>query len=384
MKKIIGTDIGNSKTEITLLENGVETSYRQPSVISEIITKQNPNDLPVETIMSEIFNHLTVHISSNAVSRNGLYFVGNKALNSPNKTIMDIELSEKYLEDVPVVMTLSMIAAQSVKEYYDQNQELPESLKVSVAMATAIPSSGFEATKAEYLSRRFTDSGHHIIVLHVGRELVQVLLTFTNVKVTEEGKTSMLAFNSSDDSILSHYNKKYNQDATVKDLSKGMSLHVDIGDGTTEFIGINKLNPVPNMSVGRNLGVGYVSDIAIALMKEQMTMATHFSRQDLQEFLKSESKRGDLARKCFEKAKHQQADKILSEIRKQFLQLTNNAADYIFVHGGGSISFKDAIYDKLSEFAENHFSEIVWIDEKYATSMNSKGTYLLANAMFGK
>lgn len=384
MKKIIGSDIGNSKTEIVLEVNGSEETLRQPSVISEVITSHVASDLSVPQIMNDLYNNLTVHITSNALKRSAMYMIGKKALKSSNKSNMEISLGNKSENDIPVVMTLGMIAASSVKEYYDANDELPESLSLSIDMVTAIPSSEYKKKTAEALEQRFIGTPRHIVVVHIGNEAVQVTLKFTNCKVTEEGKTSMLAFSTSDDAILSDYNNLYKSNKTVKDFLNGTSLHVDIGDGTTEFTVINQLQPVPNMSRGERLGVGYASDLAVTLMKEEMNLGSRFTRQDFQEWLKKDGRKGQFANECFQRAKHIQADEILKETMVSFSELASSDVDYIFVHGGGSILFKEVMLSELKKYAERNFAEVVWINSEYATSMNSRGTYILAKALFDK
>ncbi|MDT0193669.1 ParM/StbA family protein [Exiguobacterium sp. BG5(2022)] len=384
MKKIIGSDIGNSKTEIVLEVNGSEETLRQPSVISEVIASHVASDLSVPQIMNDLYNNLTVHITSNALKRSAMYMIGKKALKSSNKSNMEISLGNKSENDIPVVMTLGMIAASSVKEYYDANDELPESLSLSIDMVTAIPSSEYKKKTAEALEQRFIGTPRHIVVVHIGNEAVQVTLKFTNCKVTEEGKTSMLAFSTSDDAILSDYNNLYKSNKTVKDFLNGTSLHVDIGDGTTEFTVINQLQPVPNMSRGERLGVGYASDLAVTLMKEEMNLGSRFTRQDFQEWLKKDGRKGQFANECFQRAKHIQADEILKETMVSFSELASSDVDYIFVHGGGSILFKEVMLSELKKYAERNFAEVVWINSEYATSMNSRGTYILAKALFDK
>ncbi|TCI25263.1 ParM/StbA family protein [Exiguobacterium sp. SH5S4] len=381
MKKIIGTDIGNSKTEIVIGSKDSEISFRQPSVISEVIGSQISTDQTIEQVMSDLYNNITVHISSKALNRSALYHIGSKALNAQNKSNMNLSLGKKSENDIPVVMTLGMIAASAVKEKYEEENELPESISLSVDMATAIPSSEYTKPIAEGLEKRFVDN-RHIIVVHVADEIVQVTIKFTNCKVTEEGKTAMLAFSTSDDNILAEFNRMYNSNKSVQELLSATSLHVDIGDGTTEFTTIEGLQPIPNLSRGKRLGVGYVSDDAIRLMQSKLSLNSRFTRQELQEWMKKETPRGEFARQCFEEAKHLQADEILNETFVSFQEMSSSQAELIFVHGGGSITFKENMLEKLYQFAEQNYSQVVWIDKEYATSMNSRGTYVLAKALY--
>ncbi|WP_230379643.1 hypothetical protein, partial [Microbacterium sp. ZXX196] len=84
-----------------------------------------------------------------------------------------------------------------------------ESLSMEIQSATAIPSSEYTRQNAKILEDRFKNK--HIVTLYIGDSQVLVSIKFTDCKVTEEGKTSMLAFLNSDEDILKDYNETYKE-----------------------------------------------------------------------------------------------------------------------------------------------------------------------------
>ncbi|MDA6963150.1 hypothetical protein OSM87_26130, partial [Escherichia coli] len=79
--------------------------------------------------------------------------------------------------------------------------------------------------------------------IYVGTKSTVVSINIKECKVTEEGKTSMLAFVNSDEEILNHYNDTYNEKAVPEDFANASALHTDIGDGTSEFVYTMGFNP---------------------------------------------------------------------------------------------------------------------------------------------
>ncbi|MDA6131390.1 hypothetical protein OSK38_28990, partial [Escherichia coli] len=80
-----------------------------------------------------------VHISSSALKRDGLFFVGKKALTAnQNVKNMNIVLGKKSQHDIPIITSLSMLAGIALKKYYNSKTEVPNTLSLEVKMATAI------------------------------------------------------------------------------------------------------------------------------------------------------------------------------------------------------------------------------------------------------
>jgi plasmid segregation protein ParM len=380
---LCGTDIGNSKTEISYRVGEEIVSVRQPSVITRLLRKPPTSDLSESTLVEDLLNNLSVQINSPALRTDGTFFVGKKAFsNSKNLKDMNIVLGNKVDQDVPIINTLSMIAAINVKKYYQEKKSLPSQLMVDVSKSTAIPSSEFTASVAKRLEDRLL--GTHLVALYIGEKTVMVAINIVKCKVTEEGKTSMLAFKNSSNEILRHYNATYQLNSTPKDFKNKKSLHIDIGDGTSEFTAMFGYNPIPDSSHGERLGVGHATNEAITLYREELKGVGKISRQSFMELLQEDTEKAEFAREKLEEATILQSEAILEATQEAFVSLTESSSDFFFVHGGGSIVFKDDLYDLLVTFANSIKARVVWIPEEFATHLQSKGNLYLAEALFKK
>lgn len=382
MKKVVGIDIGNAKTEIAFEHNKEVRFERIPSVTSYLTSVPDAPDMPLSDAVNGLLENIVVYFSSKSVKQAGNYFVGKRALQSDRpKQVLNLSLGGKSSSDVPIISSLSLVAASSIKEYYEANEELPESLQIDLKMVTAIPSSEFSSDAQSNLEKRF--KGTHNLTLYVGDQQVMVTIKVSECRVTEEGKTSMLAFAYSSPDILSLYNSHYNDDKKPSDFLNARSLHTDIGDGTTEFVLIDGVNPVPGQSQGIRSGVGHASEDATKLLKNSsMNISSKFTRQAFQEWLKLDNEKGDLARDYMDRAIYSQSQSILEQIQTAFQELAGSDISYLFVHGGGSVTFKDSLSEDLASFTKNNFCKLVWIPEEYASNMNSKGTFILAKNIY--
>lgn len=382
MKYCVGIDIGNAKTEIAFYRKGVLNFVTQPSVISYLPKPPKANDRREEQLIEDLYDNLTVNFFSPKVKKNHTYHVGTKSLSYPSTIAnMPIETGNKSSNDIPIITSMSMISAIALKDYYEKENVLPTELNVSLKMASAIPSSEYSLERAKYLEERFLQE--HQVNLYVGEKTVLVKVHVTHCKVTEEGKTAMLAFLNSDEDILKHYNETYDKSAKPTDFKDALSLHADIGDGTSEFVFTTGVNPVAEGSDGMRTGVGHATTSAITMYKDELGGAIgDITRQHFMDLLQSNSEKARIAKEQMDLGIFGQAGKINQAIEQYFSSLTNSTANYFFVHGGGSIVFKDAMYEDLIEFAEKVYGEVVWIPEEYATHMNSRGTFHLAKILF--
>jgi len=325
---------------------------------------------------------LAVHIFSPALKRDGIYFVGNKALNSQHSIkTLNIITGNKASQDIPVVTSLSMMAGIGIQNYYKTNNNVPDTLTINTKMVTAIPSSEYTKENAKKLEDRFIND--HKVNVYIGSKTVLVNIKITHCKVTEEGKTAMLAFLNSSDHILKHYNETYKENAKPEDFVNVKALHIDIGDGTSEFIYTKGANPVPNGSTGERVGVGHATTEAIKLYREELGgLIGDITRQHFIDVMNESSPKSKVAKEKMHQASYIQGEEILEKIKESFQVVTSSNAEYFFVHGGGSVVFKDDMYNDLLEFAKTVLARVVWIPEEFATSMNSRGTYYLAEVLY--
>ena len=373
MKIVVANDIGNSETKMIVND----TLIKQPSVVKRLLSKPNVMETNVEKNIANLLDELIVHVTSNAIKRSGLYFIGKRANITADKVEnMNIKLGNKSKHDIPVLMTLSMLAARSVQLAYQENQELPSSISVDVSMTTAIPASEYSADQARYLEGRFT-SNDHVVIVYVGETPVTVTLHFQTVKVTQEGIPALYALLERDNEILKNYNEHYKKQAVPKDFANKRILHVDIGDGTTEYIYTVGMNPVTDVCSGEKRGVGHATEEATQLLKEEVGGFLNLNRQQFMNiFLEPSHHLHDLAVRFMQEARYSQAQRILEDIQEKYSDIAGNV-DVIAVYGGGSIQFKEELYEDLLDFANNVLCEVVWIPEKYAVDMNVNGLHVI-------
>lgn len=381
MKLIVGNDIGNSATKTIV--NG--TLIKQPSVIKRLLKKPDFTEIDDRKNVINLLDELVVNVSSNAIRRDGLYFVGKRAnVTADNVENINIKLGNKHKHDIPVIMTLSMLSARAVQLYYQEKSEVPSSLELDIDMITAIPASEFSKEKAEQLQNRFLDH-EHIVTIYVGDKSVMVKLKFDFVRVTQEGVPALYAFLESDEEILSNYKKLYSDDLIPKDLKDKKILHVDIGDGTTEYIYTTGLNPVLDACSGERRGVGHATEEATKLIKDEVGGYLNINRQQFISIHRDETHNLHvLANQFMREARYLQSNRILEDIEEKY---TNNAAgnvDIIAVYGGGSIQFKPELYDSLLEFTETVKCKLLWVPENYAVDMNVNGMMVLIEKVFSK
>ena len=369
----MANDIGNSETKMIVND----TLIKQPSVVKRLLSKPNVMETNVEKNIANLLDELIVHVTSNAIKRSGLYFIGKRANMTADKVEnMNIKLGNKSKHDIPVLMTLSMLAARSVQLAYQENQELPPSISVDVSMTTAIPASEYSADQARYLEGRFT-SNDHVVIVYVGETPVTVTLHFQTVKVTQEGIPALYALLESENEILKNYNEHYKKQAVPKDFANKRILHVDIGDGTTEYIYTVGMNPVTDVCSGEKRGVGHATEEATQLLKEEVGGFLNLNRQQFMNIFRDPSHHlHDLAVRFMQEARYSQAQRILEDIQEKYSDIAGNV-DVIAVYGGGSIQFKEELYEELLDFANTVHCEVLWIPEKYAVDMNVNGLHVI-------
>lgn len=369
----MANDIGNSETKMIVND----TLIKQPSVVKRLLSKPNVMETNVEKNIANLLDELIVHVTSNAIKRSGLYFIGKRANMTADKVEnMNIKLGNKSKHDIPVLMTLSMLAARSVQLAYQENQELPSSISVDVSMTTAIPASEYSADQARYLEGRFT-SNDHVVIVYVGETPVTITLHFQTVKVTQEGIPALYALLESENEILKNYNEHYKKQAVPKDFANKRILHVDIGDGTTEYIYTVGMNPVTDVCSGEKRGVGHATEEATQLLKEEVGGFLNLNRQQFMDIFRDPSHHlHDLAVRFMQEARYSQAQRILEDIQEKYSDIAGNV-DVIAVYGGGSIQFKEELYEELLDFANTVHCEVLWIPEKYAVDMNVNGLHVI-------
>ena len=386
--KLVAVDIGNSETE--MIFDGV--LCRQPSVVKSIPKKPNIPEEKVSRRIANLLDEMIVHISSNAVKKQGLYFVGERAASSgQNLMNMNILLGNKHKNDIPVIMTLSMIAAREIQSYYQENKKLPEDnfLRTEIDFSTMIPASEYNKERASFLQDRFKGNTHTVIV-NVGETLVTVSIKFNRVKVTQEGIPAHYALIQGKEDILDTFKETYSEDLTQKnvnpmDFKDKKILMVNIGDGSTEYIYIKNMNPVSDACSGEQKGIGHATEQAIQILKEQMDSGFSINRQQFMKIYRNpDHNLHEVVKPTLTDAKMIQAEEIIESISEKVLTELSGECQYILVYGGGSIELKDVMFEDLLDFSNNNFVKLLWIPEQYAVDLDVTGLDILNEKVFFK
>lgn len=370
----ISNDIGNSETKMIISDQ----VFKQPSVYKRVLNTPNLTENNIDKAVTNLQDEILVNITSKALKRNGQFFVGNRANQMADQVEnMNINLGNKYKHDVPIVTTLSMIAAWAVQKSYKDSGKLPSTLDIKSVMTSAIPASEYTTDKAQTLERRFTDNDH-IVVITVADQFVTVTINFDQVKVTQEGVPALYALLESDQEILQYYNKEYKKDSNPTDFQNKKILHVDIGDGTTEYIYTIGLNPKSDVCSGERRGVGHATEEAVKMLNESTDGYVKLNRQQFIQAMRDNTHRQhEKANQFMLEARFTQADKILEDVQEKYMNNAASDVDIIAVYGGGSIQFKEELYNELLDFSNTVGCDLLWIPEKYAVNMNVEGMKVL-------
>lgn len=377
MKMMIADDNGNSTTKMIL--NG--ELLQQPTTVRHLPSTPNGSEGTMDEVVGGLMNQLLVDLSSPALRRNGLYMIGQRAKASSTRSeSMNIHVGRKAESDIPVITTLGMTAAKAVQKSFFQMHELPSTLTVENYMTGAIPASEYTPRIARALEEKYMASPH-IVTVHALNEIVTVTHFFRQVKITQEGIPALYALLQADKDILNDYE---GPEKSPMDFKNKRALHVDIGDGTTEYIYTEGVNPVPDKCSGARRGVGHATEEAIKMLSHQTDGYVKLTRQQYMDVLADpENNYYSDAKEYFSETLLTQAEQIQQDVEEKFMELSASL-DYIMVYGGGSIAFYDPLYERLKIFAKRVNTNLLWVPKKYAVTMNAKGMDILNRHLFYK
>lgn len=377
----VGNDVGNSEQD--LFVNG--QFIRQPNTYIRQDRIPWIDEVNEETFIDQLHEHLIVTIDSPAVAP-GLYFIGESAINSKNSNSannMVVGIDRKSESSLPIINTIGNIAGAAVQKSYQETHTLVDSIKVTVDMATAIPYEEYKEQTGKLFENRFTE-GVHRATVHVGRKRVFVELKFEFVKVLPEATPVIFALQKNrnetwrSDGLFSQFKKKYKINGMDGKyfLDKDV-LHVDIGEGTTEYPITRGSRVDSNFQHGSNNGVGYAIEEAAPDFK-QAVMQTEVPRNFFSKCLMDKDhKFHNAAVEHIRTPLQNQARSIVANVKRQ-ISSARNLVDVIVVYGGGSILMKDFLNPELEQIAERLDIQLLYVPEKYAVTMNAEGLDLFA------
>lgn len=384
----LSLDAGNSSTKAIIYplnEKENRKAIRQKTLVSPNIPIPPLQDEDLATSIAKLKENIIAHINSPSLKRPGTFAIGEKAVTiGRTKRNMNITVGNKHTNNIPVIMTLGLIAANAVQDYYNTENELPQDINVVVEFATALPAREWNPLVAKTYEERFLQ-GVHVVDIYVNTKPVTVRITFDRVKATQEGVPAVFALIEGDESLLAEYYEEYGCTITNKDFRNRKILLVDIGDGTTEFIYVVNGKPINDLSDGERFGVGHAADVAKKKFDEEVEVDITMIRQQFMEVVFDKDHHfHDKADAAMEDAKVEQAELILVFIQDMYLNTLSGNVDDIVVFGGGSAAFRDHMYEDLKAFTDSVHARTLWIPKEKAPSLNVVGLDILSQKVFFK
>lgn len=388
----VGNDNGNSEHDLII--DGVLIT--QPSVFSKVSKLPDLSSLNDEVFVDNILSNIITTVMSPSVNSGaaGSYFVGEYATKA-GKLLHNIEVgafNSKINSDVPIINSLSVIAAYAVRKGIHEDPDVKE-IEVDVDMVTALPVTQHSPASAKAFFSKFME-GDHEVQVHMPSRVISVVIHFTYVKVLPESicatfyvqaltmENAELIKNPDDRGeygnlvkrFFKDFNEKYNMNIDGKYFKGLKILHNSIGEGTTEIPLTNDISFDPNFIEGSNNGVGHaINEVLNSFIKSKNLVK--FTRQDYSAILRDPShKHYEFAMSLVQDPLAEQGE-IIFRSTKQEVGKANNAIDIIMVHGGGSILMREFLLNDYYTFGEKTDIMIFYVPSEFAVVLEVLGMY---------
>ena len=371
----VGNDNGNSEHDLMIDGRWVG----QPNVNCTVDELPWSEEQAPESFVKQLQDQLVVTVDSPA-ARPGMYYIGKFALESGE--IIDniqIGIDAKSDMDLPIINTLAQIAAVAVQKAYEEEKKIPTSISVEADMATALPVTQHTDETAAKFEKRFTSGTHHITV-HLGIQRVAVKIDFPFVKTVPEATPVIFtlqkdaAGNWRDGELFGDFAETYKLEKKFNGsyFKDKRILHVDIGDGSTEYP-ITEGNRFLRQFVhGSHHGAGYAIEEAL----QEFNRLIHLPdspRQFFSDVIKNgKHKYHARALKTLRRPMESQVKQITQHVKKQ-LTKARNEIDLICVYGGGSILMRSVLYPLLKTICDEREIQLLYIPDDYAVKLNALG-----------
>jgi plasmid segregation protein ParM len=371
----IGNDNGNSEHDMIIDGRLIQ----QPNVNCTVDELPWSEEQAPESFIKNLQDQLVVTIDSPS-ARPGMYYIGKFALESGE--ILDnlqIGIDLKCDMDLPVVNTLAQIAAVAVQRAYEEEKKIPDQIEIEADMATALPVTQHTDENSAKFEKRFASGSHHVTV-HLGIQRVAVKIVFPFTKVVPEATPVIFALqkdaegNWREGDIFQEFAETYEIDKKFSGsyFKDKRILHIDIGDGSTEYP-ITEGNKFLRQFVhGSHHGAGYAIEEAL----EEFNRLIHLPdspRQFFSDVIKNpKHKYHARAIKTLKRPLDSQVRQIMQNVKRQ-LTKARNEIDLICVYGGGSILMRSVLYAQLQELCDEREMKLLYVPAEYAVQMNAMG-----------
>ncbi|MBD2870272.1 ParM/StbA family protein [Paenibacillus arenilitoris] len=372
---LVGNDNGNSEHDLIIDGRLIQ----QPNVNCTVDELPWSEEQSPESFIKNLQDQLVVTIDSPS-ARPGMYYVGKFALESGE--ILDnlqIGIDLKSDMDLPLINTLAQIAAVAVQKAYEEEKQIPAQIDVEVDMATALPVTQHTDETSAKFERRFTAGTHHVTV-HLGIQRVVVKVAIPFAKVVPEATPVIFTLqkdaegNWREGDIFDEFLKEYGIEKKFNGsfFKDKRILHVDIGDGSTEYP-ITEGNKFLRQFVhGSHHGAGYAIEEAL----DEFNRLIHLPnspRQFFSDVIKNpKHKYHARAIKTLRRPLESQVKQIVQNVKRQ-LTKARNEIDLICVYGGGSILMRSMLYPQIKELCAEREMQLLYIPAEYAVKLNAMG-----------
>lgn len=393
---IAGIDIGNGYCKVKLSVDG--QAPRVCSLPSQVSYISDSAWLPVDpdnALMADFVNEMDAEVVSNGVKPvdRGRVVFGKRAVRSgATPVIFNIDDHVPKCDDsLAAQLTLGILAAAALQEYWDVEGKLPEDkLHVTCGLGVALPIADYMAYHTTY-ENMFLYGTHEVQIRNFAKTIT-VDIKFKAVTVLAEGAAAQFAITELGADALDAVLKDVRADGVVIDesitgadlVSYTNTIGVDIGEGTVNFpVFMNGQIAVENSS-SINKGYGTVLSEVVASLRNASFAPN--SRKELAEFMMRENPNPQqkalqvkMQRLIDDQARVFARDVIMEF--KSVLAKSKLMADVVYVYGGGANSVREILYPALMEAArldEDIYTPVVYLDSSYSRSLNRNGLYNVA------
>lgn len=381
-------DLGNSKT-YARHKDGL---MAKPSAIREIYQNPFKSDDNIGNTVKELHNKLVVRIDSPAMPE-GTFEVGEIARKSEDHQVRRIKHEAKYESNIPIILTLASIAEKATQDGYKEKGEAicDEVIKVKVDMVTGLPLTEWTSDIGAQFSDRFKKGKHEVKVYLGLNKSVKVEITFDYVKTLPEAAPVVFSLykdvegNIRSGKIFEEFANEYGIEEIDGLYFQGKRLlHIDIGEGTTEFPVTVGLNPDQKFVSGLELGIGEAIENMLEKFSKENRMRSA-KRTDISAILEEGKKYYPEAIKLVkQEVLRTQTNIQIADKADSIMDELKNELDIVVVYGGGSIVLKDSLYDNLKDICDDRGVELLYIPEEFATTLYVDGLYGWATALLEK
>lgn len=236
MTKLAAIDIGNDSVK-AIFGDGERFQ------IMNVVATEQENREYVEMEEKPIDGlHVRVVSGSLKVGK-GIYVVGPLAMKYDTNEEITLD-DNKYENDQTIIMLLTSIAMNAVKEQKEDKQE------VRYTLSTGLPIKEIRKDARDAFKAKLLNSAHEVEFLDTPQYSgKKVIISFDDVIVLSEG-------------MAAYTEIAFNPDGTTKneDLTEGVVMIVDIGGRTTDIAVIENGKAVNPYSIGWTIGVSQYLD----------------------------------------------------------------------------------------------------------------------------